>query len=163
MAGAMLENKTFDEIAVGDSASIRRQVTWRDIELFAVVSGDINPAHLDADFAKDDRFHGIIAHGLLGGALISAVLGTKLPGPGTIYLGQDLKFLKPVRPGDTIEATLTVSGKDAAKKTVTLDCRCVNQAGQDVITGHALVIAPAEKIRRPAPDLPDVEIHRHGE
>src|ERR1700683_2966369 len=108
MTGAWLENKTFDEIAVGDSAGITRQLTRRDIELFAVVSGDINPAHLDEVYAKDDRFHGIIAHGLLGGAIISAVLGTKLPGPGAIYLGQDLKFLKPVRPGDTIDASVTV-------------------------------------------------------
>jgi acyl dehydratase len=161
MTGAWLENKAFDEIAVGDSVRISRQLTQRDIELFAVVSGDINPAHLDEVYAKDDRFHGIIAHGLLGGALISAVLGTRLPGPGTIYLAQELKFLKPVRPGDTIDVIVTARSKDPAKKIIVFDCRCANQNGQDVITGVATVIAPTEKIRRPAPDLPEVEIHHH--
>src|SRR6185312_1604663 len=140
MAETWLENKTFDEIAVGDSAHMVRKLTRRDIELFAIVSGDINPAHLDENYAKDDRFHGIIAHGLLGGALISAVLGTKLPGPGAIYLWQELKFLKPVRPGDTIDVSVVARSKDPAKKIVVFDCHCINQDKQEVITGTAQVM-----------------------
>ena len=92
-----LHNRSFDEIAIGDHASLEREVTAADLQLFAVLSGDVNPQHLDPDFAAATRFHGVIAHGMLGGALISAVLGTRLPGPGTIYLGQTLQFLGPVR------------------------------------------------------------------
>ena len=157
----MIENKTFDEIAVGDSACVVRRLTQRDIQLFAIVSGDLNPSHLDGDYAKDNRFHGIVAHGLLGGALISAVLGTKLPGAGTIYLSQDLKFLKPVRPDDTIEVSVTAVSKDAARKSVTFDCLGINQNKDKVLTGTALVLAPTEKIRLPAIDMPDVELTHH--
>ena len=89
---SIIENRTFDEIAIGESASIVRTLTQEDIELFAVVSGDVNPAHLDPAYAETDLFHRIIAHGMWGGALISAVLGTELPGPGTIYISQDLHF-----------------------------------------------------------------------
>jgi phosphate acetyltransferase len=156
-----IENKSFDEIAVGDSAHTVRRLTRRDIELFAVVSGDINPAHLDESYAKDDRFHGLVAHGLLGGALISAVLGTKLPGPGTIYLSQDLKFLKPVRPDDIIDVSVTVRSKDSVKKSLIFDCVCKNHKAENVITGTAHVIAPSEKIRRLAFELPTVEIDHH--
>ncbi|MBX5454075.1 MAG: enoyl-CoA hydratase, partial [Acidobacteriia bacterium] len=96
-----IENVPFDEIFVGQQASITRKVTDEDIQLFAVISGDINPAHLDPSFAETDAFHRVVAHGMLGASLISAVLGTKLPGPGTIYVSQDLHFLKPVTIGDT--------------------------------------------------------------
>ena len=109
MTTELLENRVFDEIAIGDSASVTKTVTLDDIALFSVISGDINPAHLDADYAAGDLFHHIIAQGVLTAGLISAVLGTKLPGPGTIYLGQDLKFRAPVSPGDTITATVTVT------------------------------------------------------
>ena len=89
-----IENKTFDEISIGDRAELSRTLTERDIDIFAIMSGDVNPAHVDADYAKDDIFHKVIAHGMWGGALISSVLGTQLPGPGTIYLDQTLKFFK---------------------------------------------------------------------
>ena len=112
IAPAMLSNRTFDELAIGDSASMQRQLTQQDIQLFAVMSGDINPAHLDADYAAATQFQGVIAHGMWGGALISAVLGTRLPGPGTVYLGQTLKFRAPVRVGDQVNVTVTVSAKD---------------------------------------------------
>src|SRR5436309_2566383 len=92
----LIENRTFDEIAVGDSASVTRTLTKADIELFAVMSGDVNPAHLDEQYARSDIFHHIVAHGMWSGALLSTVLGTKLPGPGTIYLGQNLRFQRPV-------------------------------------------------------------------
>jgi len=161
MTEAWLENKTYDEIKVGDSAHILRNMTQRDIELFAVVSGDINPAHLDESYARDSTFHGLIAHGLFGGALISAVLGTKLPGPGTIYVDQDLKFLHPIRPDDTVDVTVTVLSKQDEKKKIVLECTAVNQDGKDVIKGNATVIAPTEKIKRKVRGLPEVEVLHH--
>ena len=85
-----IRNRTFTEIAVGDTACIERTLSTQDIQLFAILSGDVNPQHLDAEYAASTRFHGVIAHGMWGGALISAVLGTRLPGPGTVYLGQTL-------------------------------------------------------------------------
>lgn len=158
---AMIENRTFDEIRVGDTASITRTLTEQDIQLFALVSGDVNPAHLDADFAATDMFHRVIAHGMWGGGLISAVLGTELPGPGAIYLGQSLRFCRPVGLGDTITASVTVTEKRDAHHGITLDCRCTNQAGEDVITGVAEVKAPSEKIRRPRVALPEVRLRDH--
>jgi phosphotransacetylase/acyl dehydratase len=161
MPTEMIENRTFDEIALGDSASLSRIVTQRDIELFAVVSGDVNPAHLDPAFAATDLFHRVVAHGMLGATLISTVLGTRLPGPGTIYLAQELRFLQPVGIGDSVTATLTVSEKDADKGEITLDCRCLNQAGELVIAGTARVRAPMEKVRLPRIELPEVMLNRH--
>ena len=155
---ATIRNRTFDEITVGESASIERTLTTQDIELFAVLSGDVNPQHLDADYAASTRFHGVIAHGMLGGALISAVLGTRLPGPGTIYLGQTLKFLAPVRVGDTLRISVTVSARNAEKKRLTLACTCTNQDGTTVISGEADVLAPTEHIERPRTTLPEVRL-----
>jgi phosphate acetyltransferase len=157
----LLENRVFDEIAIGDSASVTKIVTLDDITLFSVISGDINPAHLDADYAAGDLFHHIIAQGVLTAGLISAVLGTKLPGPGTIYLSQELKFRAPVSPGDTITATVTVTERVPGKHRVILDCRCTNQDGVDVIRGTATVQAPVEKISRRATVLPEVRLLRH--
>lgn len=161
MSDTWLENKTFDEIKIGDTASIVRRMTRRDIELFAVVSGDMNPTHLDDEYAKNDVFHGLVAHKLLGGAMISAVLGTKLPGPGTIYHEQEMKFLNPVRPDDVIEVRVTVRSKDAAQQLVVLDCVGKNQKGEEIVSGTAKVFAPPEKIRRSVFGLPEVEIHHH--
>ncbi|MFT7775982.1 bifunctional enoyl-CoA hydratase/phosphate acetyltransferase [Roseateles sp.] len=158
----MLRNHTFDELAVGDSASLERQLTQEDIQLFAVMSGDVNPAHLDAEYAAATQFHGVIAHGMWGGALISALLGTQLPGPGTVYLGQTLKFRAPVRVGDRLTVTATVAAKDEARRRVTLACLCVNQDGQTVIDGEASVLAPTEKIERPAATLPEVRLRTDG-
>jgi phosphotransacetylase/acyl dehydratase len=157
----MIENRTFDEIAIDERASLSRTVTQQDIDLFAVVSGDVNPAHLDPAYAQTDMFHKIIAHGMLGAGLISSVLGTKLPGPGTIYLGQDLRFLRPVSIGDTITATLTVKEKKPDKNDVVLDCSCTNQNGDVVIAGTAYVRAPTQKVRRPRVELPEVRLSRH--
>jgi phosphotransacetylase/acyl dehydratase len=159
--GAMIENRTFDAIMVGDTASTVRTLTQEDIELFAVVSGDVNPAHLDPAYAETDLFHRIIAHGMWGGAQISAVLGTQLPGPGTIYLSQDLHFHAPVGIGDTITTRIAVREKKPEKQRVVLDCRCTNQAGQEVITGTAEVQAPTETVRRHRVELPDVRLMRH--
>ncbi len=157
-----IENRTFDEIAVGDTASLTRTLQAQDISLFALASGDVNPAHLDRDYAATDRFHGVIAHGLWGGALISAVLGTELPGPGTIYLGQTLRFLHPVRIGDAVTARVTVRAKEAADQRVRLDCVCLNAHRETVITGEAEVLAPTEKVRRPRVLLPEVHLHERG-
>ncbi|NCT84439.1 MAG: bifunctional enoyl-CoA hydratase/phosphate acetyltransferase [Comamonadaceae bacterium] len=158
----MLRNHTFDELAVGNSASLERQLTQEDIQLFAVMSGDVTPAHLDAEYAAATQFHGAIAQGMWGGALISALLGMRLPGPGTVYLGQTLSFLAPVRVGDRLTVTVTVAAKDPAGGRVTLACRCVNQHGQAVITGEASVLAPTEKIECPAATLPEVRLHTDG-
>lgn len=153
-----IENRTFDEISLGDEASLSRTLTWEDIELFAAMSGDVNPAHVDREFAKDDMFHRIIAHGMWGGALISTVLGTELPGPGTIYLGQTLRFRRPVGLGDTVTVTVRTVVKDDTKGHVTLDCQVVNQNNETVIEGTAEVLAPTEKICRERVPLPAVEL-----
>ena len=160
-AVTMLENRVFDEIRIGDTASLTRRVTQQDIELFSLISGDVNPAHLDAEYAKTDFFHHVISQGVLTAGLISAVLGTKLPGPGTIYLAQELKFLAPVSQDDVITATVPVSATISEKKRVVLDCHCVNQDGHEVLRGTATVIAPLEKISRTAMALPDVRLMRH--
>ena len=161
MAPLLIENRTFDEIGVGESASVTRTLTEQDIQLFALVSGDVNPAHMDRAFAEDDSFHKVIAHGLWGGGLISSVLGTELPGPGAIYLSQSLRFLRPVGLGDAITASVTVTDKRPEHQIVLLDCRCVNQHGEEVIVGKAEVKAPTEKARRPRMALPDVQLARH--
>jgi phosphotransacetylase/acyl dehydratase len=157
-----IENRTFDEIAVGDSAELVRTLRHDDIELFAVMSGDVNPAHVDEDYAHSDMFHKVIAHGMWGGALISALLGTELPGPGTIYLTQSLKFLRPVGLGDTVTVRVTVTEKLPERQHVKLRCQCTNQNGESVIEGDAEVIAPQEKVRRPRVALPDVHLHERG-
>jgi phosphate acetyltransferase/phosphate butyryltransferase len=157
-----IENRTFDELKVGETASLARTLTYKDIELFAIMSGDVNPAHVDEAFAKSDMFHKIVAHGMWGGALISTVLGTQMPGPGTIYLNQSLHFGGPVGLGDTITVTLKVAEKKPEKHHVILDCQAVNQHGQIVISGIAEVIAPTEKISRPRIIMPEVELRERG-
>src|ERR1700722_13635560 len=127
---AYIENRTFDELKIGDSASINRTLTLKDIKLFSIMSGDVNPAHVDAEYAKDDMFHKIIGQGMWGASLLSTVLGTELPGPGTIYLDQTLKFEHPVALGDTITVTLTVANKKPEKHIIELDCKCINQLGK---------------------------------
>lgn len=133
---------TIDEVEVGQSASFTKTVTEADAYNYAGVSGDFNPAHINEEYAKNTFFKTRIAHGMISAGFISAVLGTKLPGPGTIYLGQDLKFLKPVRFGDTITATCTVEEIIKEKNRLTLRTVCTNQDGEVVIDGKALVLAP---------------------
>ena len=157
-----IENRPFDEIEIGDSASLTRTLTREDIQLFAVMSGDISPIHVDEEYAKSDMFQKIIAHGMWGGALISALLGTKLPGPGSIYLGQTLRFRRPVAPGDTITVTATAVDKDPEKHRITFDCQCVNQHDEVVISGSAEILAPTKKVKRPRVIMPEVHLHNHG-
>ena len=150
-----LENHPFAGICLGEGASLTRLVTARDIQLFTAVSGDVNPAYVDARYSKTSHFHAIIAHGMLGGALISTVLGTQFPGPGTIYLGQTLKFLKPVHIGDTLTVTVRVTSLEPAHRRVVLDTCCVDQDGDVVIEGEASVIAPLDALRILRTDLPE--------
>ena len=161
MDQSLFTNRTFDELKVGDSATITRTIGREDIELFAQASGDFNPAHVDPKFAAKDFFGQIIAHGMWTGAMVSAVLGTKLPGPGTMYLGQELRFQQPVFPGDTITATVTVTEKRADKRIVVFDTRCTNQNGEEVLSGLATVIAPFERVEWPQVTLPAVAAQHH--
>lgn len=160
-ASRFIENRTFDEIEVGDHASVERTLSQRDIELFAAMSGDVNPAQMDPAYASTDMFDRVVAHGMWGGALISTVLGTELPGPGTIYLSQNLHFHMPIGVGDTVTTTVTVREKIAAGQHIVFDCQCRNQKGEDVILGTAVVMAPQEKIHRPRIDLPEVRLGSH--
>ena len=154
----IIENKTFDELAIGDAANLSRVLTRADIDLFAVMSGDVNPAHVDEVYARSSQFHEIIAHGMWGGALISTVLGTQLPGPGTIYLGQTLSFHAPIGVGDRINIQVRVREKKEHKPIVIFDCVCTNDAGTEIITGTAKVMAPTEKIRRRRVSLPKISM-----
>ncbi|MEM1351639.1 MAG: bifunctional enoyl-CoA hydratase/phosphate acetyltransferase [Pseudomonadota bacterium] len=157
-----IENRPFDEIEVGDFAELNRTLTLQDIDAFAAVSGDVNPSHVDQEYAQDDVFHKVTGHGMWGGALISNVLGTQLPGPGTVYLDQTLKFHKPVGIGDTVTVRVTVTEKKPEGKKVQLSCLCTNGDGQTVISGEAMVIAPEEKVRRPRVVMPDLVMHQRG-
>src|SRR3984885_2467436 len=157
-----IENRTFDEIKLGDTASLVRTLTYKDIEVFAIMSGDVNPAHVDQTFAQSDFFHKIVAHGMWGAALISTVLGTQLPGPGAIYVDQSLHFLRPVGLGDTITVTVTATKKIEKTHRVIFECHVSNQHGEEVISGTAEVIAPTEKICRPRVLLPEIELRQKG-
>lgn len=126
--------------AIGASASLDKTVTEADVVAFAAVSLDANPVHLDEAYAQTTRFGGRIAHGMLAASLVSAVLGTRLPGPGTIYLSQSLAFKGPVRLGDTITATATVKAVKDGKPIVTLDTVVTNQRGEVVLSGEAVVL-----------------------
>ena len=133
-----------EDIEMGMTRYIRKIITDRDIELFAEISTDHNPVHLDDDYARDTIFEGRIAHGMLTAGLISAVIGEQLPGHGTIYMSQNLKFLAPVRPGDLVHAEVKVVDMLIDKRRVKLDCRCeVN--GKNVLIGEAMVLAPSRK------------------
>ena len=154
----VIRNRTFDDIRVGDRASIERTLTAADIHLFAAMSGDVNPRHVDSEIGASSRDQGVIAHGMWGAALISAVLGTRLPGAGTVYERQTLNFRAPIRAGDTLTTTVKVSARDEIEQLVTLDCTCVNQRGETVIAGEAIVTAPAERIERSRSTLPQVRI-----
>ncbi len=131
-----------EDMEIGMSRSLSKEITNHDIELFAEVSTDHNPVHLDEDYAKGTMFKGRIAHGMLSAGLISALLGEYLPGHGTIYMGQTLKFLAPVRPGEVVTATVTVTAIDTARRRVTLETLCV-VGDTTVIKGEATVLAPS--------------------
>ena len=133
-----------EDLEIGMTRSLSKVITDKDIEMFAEVSTDRNPVHLDEAYAQDTIFQGRIAHGMLTAGLISAVIGEQLPGHGTVYLGQSLKFMAPVRPGDMVEAVVKVTAIDHARRRVTLETHCA--VGDTVVLkGEALVLAPSRK------------------
>lgn len=134
--------KTIDELKVGDSAQFSKTVSETDVYLFAGITGDFNPAHVDEEYAKKTYFGTRIAHGLLPAGFISAVMGTRLPGPGSVYLRQELTFLGAVKIGDTITARVEVTEIDTVKGRVRLLTTCDNQEGKRVLTGEAVVSPP---------------------
>lgn len=149
---SQLENFTFDELSVGQRASYTRTITERDVRMFATVSGDVNPVHLDEEFAKGTQFKTRIAHGMFTAGLISAAIAMEMPGPGSIYLGQNLRFERPVRIGDTITIELTITEKTEGKNFVQIETIGRNQDGKTVVSGSANIMPPKEKMRieRPA-------------
>ena len=133
---------TIDKINLGDSASVSKTVTETDVYLFAGITGDLNPAHTNQVASEKTMFKGRIAHGMLSAGFISTVLGMYMPGPGTIYMGQELKFKAPVRIGDTITATGTVVELNVEKNRCKIETVCTNQDGKVVTTGVATVMPP---------------------
>ncbi len=137
-----MKGKTIKELKIGDKASFQKTITETDVYLYAGITGDINPAHINEEVSKDTMFKGRIAHGMLTAGLVSAVLGVQLPGPGTIYLGQELKFTAPVHFGDTIKAEVEVSEIIEEKNRMKLTTICTNQKGDIVLKGVATVMPP---------------------
>ncbi|MDT8272872.1 MAG: MaoC family dehydratase [Desulfomonilia bacterium] len=134
--------RTIAELKIGDFAEFSKTVTETDVYLFAGVVGDFNPAHVNEEYAKNTFFKTRIAHGMLSAGFISAAIGMKLPGPGTIYMGQELKFLAPVRIGDTVTAHVEVSEINTEKNRIRLTTYCTNQNGEKVLDGYAMVSPP---------------------
>lgn len=128
-----------EDLSEGMSASFGKTITDADVLLFTAVSGDSNPVHLDEDYAVTTQFKGRIVHGMLTASMISAVLGTKLPGPGCIYVSQSMRFLAPVRAGDTVRATATVKAVDRERRRVTIETVC-SVAGKPVVEGEAVLM-----------------------
>ncbi|MGM0438556.1 MAG: MaoC family dehydratase [Bacillota bacterium] len=135
---------TVKELEIGQEDSFSKTISEGDVSLYAGVTGDLNPAHICEEYAKDTIFKHRIAHGMLGAGLISAVLGTKLPGPGSIYISQNLNFKAPVNFGDTVTATARVKSKDEEKNRVVMETVCTTQNGKEVITGEAVLMPPSK-------------------
>lgn len=152
-----LRNFPYDSLEVGQTARYERTVEERDIQLFAAVSGDRNPVHLDAAYAAGTQFKERIAHGMFSGALISAAIACELPGPGTIYLGQSLKFTRPVKLGDALTVELEILEK-LPKNRVRIATRVINQDGKKVVDGEAEVMAPTEALDITLAELPPISI-----
>ena len=134
--------KTIDELKVGQTARFSKTITETDIYLFAGITGDLNPAHVDEEFAKKTFFKTRIAHGMLSASFISTIIGTMLPGPGSIYLSQEVRFLAPVKIGDTVSAIAEITEIRPEKKRVWLKTTCTNQDGTVVVDGQAVVSPP---------------------
>ncbi len=147
----------YEDLSIGQTASQAHSVSETDLQMFAAVSGDNNPVHLDDGFAAASRFKGRIAHGMFTGALISAAIACKLPGPGSVYLGQQLSFMRPVKIGDELEVQLEVLEK-LAKNQVRIRTRVINQQGKAVVDGEALVLAPDSSQAIKMPELPRFQL-----
>jgi 3-hydroxybutyryl-CoA dehydratase len=155
-----LNGHDIEDLAAGMTATFAKTITEADIVLFAGASGDNNAVHINEEFAAGTQFKGRIAHGMYTAGLISAAIAMELPGPGTIYLGQELRFERPVRIGDTLTVQLAITGKTPEKKFVKLQTVVVNQAGKPVLSGTADVMAPPHKIRIERPAAPKVSVSR---
>lgn len=155
---ADLENIPYDKIEVGMTAEYIKEITEKDITLFAILSGDTNPLHLDPEYAKTTQFGGCIAHGAICAVIVSAAVATTIPGPGSVYVGQEMRFKKPVRAGDTLTTHLTVIEKKRRGNIVLLENKIINQDGVTVFVGVSTVVAPSEKMITPSATLPDVEM-----
>jgi len=153
-----IENRTYDEIRVGDTATLSRTLRPEDIQLFAILSGDMNPTHVDPEYASSSQFREVVGHGMWGGMLFSNLLGTQFPGPGTVYVGQSLHFERSVRIGDTLTVTVSCERKFDHNHHILFDCKCLNQDGEMVLRGSAEVVAPTEKIKRPLVALPEIKL-----
>lgn len=153
-----IENRTYDEIKVGDVATLVRTLRPEDIQMFAIISGDMNPTHVDPEYARSSEFREVVAHGMWGGMLFSNVLGTQFPGPGTVYFDQSLRFERSVRIGDTLTVTITCQRKFDHNHHIIFDCVGTNQDNIRVLYGTAEVIAPQEKIKRPKATLPEIKL-----
>jgi len=153
-----IENRTYDEIQVGDAATLVRTLRQEDIQMFAIISGDMNPTHVDPEYARSSQFREVVAHGMWGGVLFSNVLGTQFPGPGTVYIDQSLHFSRTIRVGDTLTITVSCKRKFDHNHHIVFDCDCVNQDNERVIHGTAEVIAPTEKIKRPKATMPELRL-----
>ncbi len=158
-----IENKTFAEIQIGDSASLQKTLAFEDVNLFALASGDLNPTHIDVDFVKRSKGK-LTGHAMWSGALFSSLLGTQLPGPGTVYRGQMLRFHRPVALGESIKVTVTVIEKQEKDHLINLDCRVCNAHDEDdvICTGSAEVLAPTEKVQRERVSLPRLQLNDRG-
>lgn len=161
MTAELVANRPFAEIAPGDSASLTRRITQQDIELYAALTGDSNPTHLATPEGEQNGPRPT-AHSMLGAALVSALLGTQLPGAGTVYAGQTLRFLSPVQAGDELTVRIAVRDKQETGRLVRLDCQGTNQRGETVFEGLAEVRAPAEKLFFPLREAPELMLHRHS-
>jgi phosphate acetyltransferase len=158
IANELIENKTFDEIGLGETARLVRTLTKADIEGFAAVSGDTNPTHMDSAYAFDTPFHEIVGHSMWSASLISNLLGNELPGIGTVYLDQKLHFKLPVKLGDTVCVTIKVLAKNNALKSITFDCLVTNQRQEIVATGESTVQPPSVKVRREKINAPHIQL-----
>ena len=137
-----MKGLTIKELSIGDKAYFQKTITETDVYLYAGITGDLNPAHINQVEAKKTMFQGRIAHGMLTAGLVSAVIGMQLPGPGSIYLGQELKFMAPVRMGDTIKAEVEIIEKLDEKNRIKLNTICTNQNGVEVLKGVATIMPP---------------------
>ncbi len=153
-----LENTTFDELEVGMTSQYSKRVTEQDITLFAILSGDTNPLHLDHEYAKTTPFGGCIAHGALCAVVVSAAVATTIPGPGSVYAGQEMRFKKPVRAGDLLTAHLEVVEKKRRGNIVLIENKITNQNDELVFVGVSTVVAPTEKVIAKPAQLPEVEL-----
>ena len=153
----ILTLKTFDELEIGAQGQYSKTLTERDIVLFGEASGDLNPVHFDDDYASKTVFKQRVGHGMWSAALISACIGTVMPGPGSLYLGQTLSFKAPARLGDVLTATLTIKAK-LPKKILLIDCEVCNQDDQLLVQGEARVLPPRKAGNIEISNLPDIQV-----